>query len=288
MPKKTYVFIAISLALGAPSAKAQHISFRAPSFRAPNMGPRAPMLPSRPLRPAPIRRNSFIPARPTRRGPPLVRRFPQVGAWSRFNTYRFARPVPRSRVSAPPRGPGAHSFAKPGPGSRTRPSTARSSGLGPNGRTFAGSRGSHVTSGTGLSSTRSNHWFGTSVFVGSFPFAFFGNASLFPFFPRFFVFNSFFFSPFFFARPFFFPFFLNPFFTSPFGFFDPFFFRGVFASSPVFFEPLLFNPFLPAPRGMFSSLLVVPGTGRTSGVRFRRQSGCIRATSSARSYDSFS
>jgi len=267
MPKKTYVFIAISLALGAPCGTAQHLSFRAPSFRAPNMGTRPPIRPFRSLGPASMRGNRFNPARPTRFGPPLVREFPRAGTWSRFNTHRFARPAPGSRISAPPSGPprssssganpangtgwsrfGAHSFAKPGPGSRTRPGTAGSSGFGPNGRTFAGPSGSRVTSGTGLSSPRSNHSFGTSVFVGSFPFPFFANAFLFPFFPRFFVFNSFFFSPFFFARPFFFPFFLNPFFTSPFGFSHPFFFSGIFASTPIFFEPLFFDPFLPAFR----------------------------------------
>ena len=267
MPKKAYVFLAIWLALGAPSAKTQRISFRAPSFRAPNMGARPPIRPLGPLGPAPIRRNRFTPGRPTRRGSPLVREAPQVGIWSGFNTHRFARPAPGTRISAPPGGAlrsrgsnanpanatgwsrfGAHSLAKPGPGSRTFPGTNHSSGFGPNGRTFPGPSGSRFTSGTGLFSRRPNPWSGANVFVAFFPSPFFGNAFLFPFFPRFFVFNSFFFSPFFFARPFFFPSFLNPFFTSPFGFFDPFLFSGVFASSPIFFEPSFFNPFLPAFR----------------------------------------
>jgi hypothetical protein len=110
-------------------------------------------------------------------------------------------------------------------------------------------------------SPRFDRWFGTGIFVGSFPSPFFANAFLFPTFPRFLVFNSFFFSPFFFARPFFFPSFLNPFFTSPFGFFNPFFFSGTFVPSTIFFGSLFIQS-LPAcpPPPCFALLWSSSGT----------------------------
>ena len=279
MPKNVYVFIAISLVLGEPSAKAQRMSFRAPSFRAPNMGARFPIKTFRPLRPALMGRNRFAPVRPTRHGLP-VRESPRVGSWSRFNAHSFAKPAPGSLFSVPstrahrssgsnasPARPtessrfSAHSFAKPGPGPTTSPRTSRSPGSGPTGRTFAAPVGPRSSSSMGPISPRFDRWFGTGIFVGSFPSPFFANAFLFPTFPRFLVFNSFFFSPFFFARPFFFPSFLNPFFTSPFGFFNPFFFSGTFVPSTIFFGSLFIQS-LPAclPPPCFALLWSSSGT----------------------------
>src|SRR6516165_6082052 len=69
------------------------------------MGVRPPIRPFGPPRPTPMRSNPFTPARPTRRRPPSVREFPQVGTWSRFNAHSLAnlreRKPPGERRSQP-------------------------------------------------------------------------------------------------------------------------------------------------------------------------------------------